>query len=167
MQKLNALLATLFLGAAVAACGGPEQPSAQGQAFAAPASAATPIVSAGRKVEIIANDTMKFDRRDPRQGRRAAQRHARQPGHDAQVLDGPQLAPAAAEADVDAFLSPAAESPTTDYVPAAQAAEILASTKLLGPGERTRRRSPRPRAGPLRRSCVRSRATPRSACVAC
>ena len=38
-------------------------------------------------------------------------------------------------ADVDAFLIAAAESPTSDYVPAARRAEILASTKLLGPGE--------------------------------
>jgi azurin len=39
-------------------------------------------------------------------------------------------------ADVETFLVAAAEAPTTDYVPAARKADILAATKLLGPGER-------------------------------
>jgi azurin len=38
-------------------------------------------------------------------------------------------------ADVDAFLIAAAEAVTTDYAPSGKRAEILASTKLLGPGE--------------------------------
>jgi azurin len=40
-----------------------------------------------------------------------------------------------ASADVDAFLLAAAEAATTEYVPADKRADILASTKLLGPGE--------------------------------
>ena len=40
-----------------------------------------------------------------------------------------------AAADIDGFLTAAAESPTTDYVPASRRSGILASTKLLGPGE--------------------------------
>ena len=136
MQKLNALLATLFLGAAVAACGGPEQPSAQGQASAAPAPAATPIASAGRKVEIIANDTMKFS---------IVEIRAKAGEPLSVTLDNQGVTPKFSmghnwilltpNADVDAFLIAAAESPTSDYVPAAKRAEILASTKLLGPGE--------------------------------
>ena len=39
-------------------------------------------------------------------------------------------------ADVDGFLAAAAEAPTTEYVPAARRGDILASTKLLGPGEK-------------------------------
>jgi azurin len=41
----------------------------------------------------------------------------------------------AGSADVNAFLAAAAEAPTTDYVPTAKAGDMLASTKLLGPGE--------------------------------
>jgi len=40
-----------------------------------------------------------------------------------------------ATADVDAFLTAAAQSPTTDYVPAGNPPLSLAATKLLGPGE--------------------------------
>jgi azurin len=41
----------------------------------------------------------------------------------------------AASADVDQFLFAAAEAATTEYVPPAKRAEILAATKLLGPNE--------------------------------
>jgi azurin len=42
----------------------------------------------------------------------------------------------ALSANVETFLVAAAEAPTTEYVPAARRADILAATKLLGPGER-------------------------------
>ena len=38
--------------------------------------------------------------------------------------------------DLDAFVAAATEAPANDYIPAAKSAEILASTKLLGPNER-------------------------------
>src|SRR5262245_16964079 len=60
MLKHTAILASLFLATSVAACSSADQPSAQVQASAAVAAASAPVAGAGRKVEITANDTMKF-----------------------------------------------------------------------------------------------------------
>ena len=60
MLKQTAILASLLVTAAVAGCSRGEQPSANVQASAAPAPATAPVANGGRKIEIIANDTMKF-----------------------------------------------------------------------------------------------------------
>ena len=122
MLKHTAILASLLVTAAVAGCSRGEQPSANVQASAAPAPATAPAANGGRKVEIIANDTMKFS---------IVENQGVTPkfsmGHNWILLTP--------GADVDAFLIAAAESATTDYAPSSKRAEILASTKLLGPGE--------------------------------
>jgi azurin len=136
MLKHTAIFASLFLTAAVAACSRPDQPSAQVEASAAPASAAVPAASGGRKVEIIGNDTMKFSIVEIRAkaGERLSVTLVNQ-GATPKFSMGHNWVLLTPNADVDAFLNAAGEAATTEYVPAAKRAEILASTKLLGPGE--------------------------------
>jgi azurin len=136
MLKHTAILASLFLTAAVAACSRPEQPSAQVLASAAPASGAAPVATGGRKIEIIANDTMKFSIVEIRAkaGERLSVTLINQ-GATPKFSMGHNWILLALSADVDAFLTAAAESATTDYVPSGKGAGILAFTKLLGPGE--------------------------------
>jgi azurin len=135
MKKQHALLVSLLLGTAVAACSGPEQP-ARAESSAAPVAASAPVVAAGRKVDIVANDTMKFS---------TVEIHAK-PGEALSVtLSNAGTTPKFSmghnwvlltlNADIDGFLSAAAEAAATEYVPAVKRAEILAATKLLGPGE--------------------------------
>ena len=136
MLKHTAILTSVLVAAAVAGCSRVEQPSTNVQASAAPAPATAPVASGGRKVEIIANDTMKFS---------IVEIRAKAGEPLSVTLDNQGVTPKFSmghnwilltpNADVDAFLIAAAESPTSDYVPAARRAEILASTKLLGPGE--------------------------------
>jgi azurin len=136
MLKPTALVATFFVSAALSACSGSQPPFPEGQALAAPAPAAAPVASGGRRVEIIANDTMKFS---------IVEIHAKAGEPLSVTLNNQGATPKfsmghnwvllTSAADVDAFLNAAAESATTDYVPAAKRAEILASTKLLGPAE--------------------------------
>jgi len=135
MKRYALLTTTLFLGAALAGCSGP--PSVQAEGSAAPAPAAVPsAVNDGRKVEIVANDTMKFS---------TVEIHAKPRERLSVTLANNGLTPKFSmghnwillepAVNVDAFLATAAESPTTEYVPAASRGQILASTKLLGPGE--------------------------------
>lgn len=135
MPKHIAILASLFLTASVAACSRPEQPAAQVLASAAPAGAA-PVASGGRKVAIVANDTMKFSivEIQATAGERLSVTLINQ-GATPKFSMGHNWILVTPSADVDAFLIAAAEAATTDYVPAAKRTEILASTKLLGPGE--------------------------------
>ena len=141
----------------------------QAEGSPAPAPAVASAVNDGRKVEIVANDTMKFS---------IVEIHAK-PGERLSVtLVNKGLTPKFSmghnwilikpEVNVDAFLATAAESPTTEYVPAASRGQILASTKLLGPGEQDTATFAAPAtARPAIRSSVRTRATRRSACAAC
>jgi azurin len=136
MLRQTALLTTLFLTAAVAACSRPEQPSAQVLASAAPAPATAPVASGGRRIEIIANDTMKFSIVEihAKAGERLSVTLINQ-GATPKFSMGHNWILVTPNADVDAFLNASAEAATTEYVPAAKRAEILASTKLLGPAE--------------------------------
>ena len=107
--------------------------------------AATPAVHDGRKVEIIANDTMKFSIVEIRAkaGERLSVTLVNK-GTTPKFSMGHNWVLLTLAANFDAFVLAAAESPTTEYVPAAKRAEILAATKLLGPASRTRSPSPRP-----------------------
>jgi azurin len=90
----------------------------------------------GRKVEITANDAMKFSAVEIRAkaGERLSVTLINQ-GTTPKFSMGHNWVLLGASADVDAFLLAAAEAATTEYVPADKRADILASTKLLGPGE--------------------------------
>lgn len=137
MSNRCALAAALAASLSVAACGQSGQPAAgPGGSSAGPAPAAAPAVE-GRKVEITANDQMKFSVIELRAkaGERLSVTLANT-GTTPKFSMGHNWVLLALGANVDTFLVAAAEAPTTDYVPAARRADILAATKLLGPGER-------------------------------
>ena len=133
----------LFLGGAALAtlamtgCGRSDKPAeaAPAAAPAAPAAAAEKPAN-GRAVALTANDTMKFN---------LAEIHAK-PGEALAITltnegtipkfsMGHNFVLLAADVDLAAFTAAAADAPTTEYVPASFRDRILASTKLLGPGE--------------------------------
>ena len=137
MPRHLTLPVALFLTFAAAGCGS-QSPISESASAAQPGSAAanTPAPANGRPIEITANDTMKFS---------VLEIHAK-PGERLSVTlinkgttpkfsMGHNWILLAATTDVAAFLTAAAESPTTDYVPAGNPSLTLASTKLLGPGE--------------------------------
>ena len=135
----------LFLGSALAAgltlsgCGQSEKTTAPAPASAetqpTPAPAAEKPTT-GRAVAITAGDAMKFD---------VAEIHAKPGEALAVTLSNQGTIPKfsmghnwvllAADVDLNAFTTAAAESPTTEYVPASFRDRVLASTKLLGPKE--------------------------------
>ena len=138
MSRHFSLTVALFLTLGAAGCGGAQSSAPESASAAAPGTAAASPSTThdGRPVEITANDTMKFS---------TVEIHAK-PGERLSVTlinkgttpkfsMGHNWILLAATADVDGFLTSAAESPTTDYVPAGKPALILAATKLLGPGE--------------------------------
>ncbi|HET7217126.1 MAG TPA: plastocyanin/azurin family copper-binding protein [Vicinamibacterales bacterium] len=125
----------ILLSLAVAACSSPDAPET-GPAAASPA-AARPAVHDGRPVEITADDTMKFSIVEIRAkaGERLSVTLVNK-GTTPKFSMGHNWVLLTISANVDAFLMAAAEAATTDYVPAAKRADVLAATKLLGPGER-------------------------------
>jgi azurin len=136
----NRYAAAVLASLAVVACGqsgqsasGPGAPSAA--PTPAPAAATAPAAE-GRKVEITANDQMKFSVLEIRAkaGERLSVTLANT-GTTPKFSMGHNWVLLGAAANVETFLAAAAEAPTTEYVPAARRADILASTKLLGPGE--------------------------------
>lgn len=134
---------TIALSVAAASCGTPNQSGAPASS-AQPSAAAQPAASApatadhnGRAIEITADDSIKYN---------TAEIHAK-PGERLSVTlvnagSMPKLSMGhnwillKAGADVDAYVAAAATAPTTDYEPASKKDEVLAATKLLGPGER-------------------------------
>ncbi|HWA88232.1 MAG TPA: plastocyanin/azurin family copper-binding protein [Opitutus sp.] len=134
----------LLAGAAVAAlvltgCGRSDGTSVATAATSAPTPAAHAAAAApaeGRAIAITANDTMKFD---------TTEIHARPGEALAVTLTNTGTVPKfsmghnwvllAAGTDLNAFTTAAAEAATTDYIPAAFNASVLARTKLLGPKE--------------------------------
>ncbi len=130
----------LLLAVAVAACGSPESPgTAAPPAVApvgAPGPAGAPAAHDGRQVEITGDDTIKFNLTEIRAtpGERLSVTLINK-GQTPKFSMGHNWVLLAAGVDALAFVSTAAESPTTDYVPAARKADILAATKLLGPAE--------------------------------
>ena len=111
-------------------------PAATAAATGVPA--ATPLASDGQenKVEITANDTMKFSLTEIKA----------KPGESVSVtLKNVGTLPKTAmghnfvlfkSADaVQPFINESAQAGATDYIPASQKGNLIASTKLLGPGE--------------------------------
>jgi azurin len=135
IMKPHALLTIVLLGATVAACRGPE-PTAPDQAAAPPAATAA-TAQPGRAVEITANDTMKFSTVEihAKAGERLSVTLVNT-GATPKFSMGHNWILLTPDANVDEFLTSAAEAPTTEYVPPVKKAQILAATKLLGPGER-------------------------------
>ena len=133
-----------ILAAAIAgsACDGSSAPPSSGT----PAASTTPAASApasapaathdGRKIEIVASDTMKFDVTEIRAkaGERLSVTLVNK-GTMPKVSMGHNWVLLTAGADPTAFVTAAADAPTTDYVPASKRSEIVAATKLLGPNE--------------------------------
>jgi azurin len=126
-----------------AACGGSSEPppSSGGPSTAAPAAASTPAsapaaVHDGRKIEITASDAMKFDVAEIRAkaGERLSVTLANK-GTMPKLSMGHNWVLLVAGTDPTVFTTAAADAPTTDYIPASKRAEIIASTKLLGPNE--------------------------------
>ena len=170
MSNRTALAAAILASLALTACGQSGQPaSGPGAPSAAPTAAAATPAAEGRKIEITANDQMKFSMIEFRAkaGERLSVTLANK-GTTPKFSMGHNWVLLGLAANVDTFLVAAAEAPTTEYVPAARRADILAADEA----PRARRaatppRSPRrPRLAAIR-SSVRSPATPRSACVAC
>ena len=140
MSNRYAFTAALLASLAVTACGQSGQStSGPGAPSAAPSSAptATAPAATGRAVEVIANDQMKFSLVEIRAkaGEQLSLTLVNK-GTTPKFSMGHNWVLLVAAVDVDSFLVAAAEAPTTEYVPAARKADILAATKLLGPGER-------------------------------
>ena len=136
MSKRHAISLTLVLSLALAACGTSDSPSNGVAASSSPSASAKPVVHDGRKVEISADDTMKYSIVEitAKAGERLSVTLVNK-GNTPKFSMGHNWVLLTLAANVDAFLMAAAEAATTDYVPASKRAEILAATKLLGPGE--------------------------------
>jgi len=109
---------------------------------AASATAAKPgtpatAVHDGRAIEITGNDTMKFSLTEiPAKPGEKLSVTLVNLGTTPKFSMGHNWVLVLPMADVQPFLTAAAEAVTTDYVPQAQKDRILAATKLLGPKER-------------------------------
>lgn len=135
------MLVLLALAAVGVACGQSDSPSAGSSATtppaATPAPAAAPVAHDGRAIEVTGDDTIKFNITELRAkpGERLSVTFANV-GSMPKFSMGHNWILLTLDVEIEKFLVAAAEAPTTDYVPAAMKDEILASTKLLGPGER-------------------------------
>ncbi len=135
------ILATLLIAALGAGCSAPATDTADSTTPASPATpAAAPAATThdGRAIEVSGDDTMKFTVTEitAKPGEKLSITLVNT-GTTPKCSMGHTLVVLASDTDVPAFLQAAAESVTTDYVPAGeQGAKILAATKLLGPNER-------------------------------
>ena len=127
----------LLLSLAAVGCNSTDTSGTGTSAPAAAPAAAGPAVHDGRPVEITADDTMKFSIVEIRAkaGERLSVTLVNK-GTTPKFSMGHNWVLLTLAANFDAFLIAAAEAATTDYVPASKRDEILAATKLLGPGER-------------------------------
>jgi azurin len=127
----------LLLATSAAGCSAPAATDLPTTSSAAPASG-TPAapVHDGRSIEITGNDTMKFSVTEitAKPGEKLSVTLVNA-GTTPKFSMGHNWVLLAATVDIQPFLVAAAEAVTTDYVPAAQKAQIIASTKLLGPKE--------------------------------
>ena len=122
------------LGAACSSTA-PDAPTTPPAAAASPAAAES--TAPGRAVEITANDTMKFSVTEiaAKAGERLTVTLANT-GTTPKFSMGHNWVLLTPGTDAQAFVVAAADAVTTDYVPAAAKAQVIASTKLLGPKER-------------------------------
>lgn len=134
MPQYFALFALMFT---VVASGCSSTPAAETNT--PPGAAATSDASPrdARAIEITANDAMKFSATEITAKRgEALSVTLVNLGTTPKFSMGHNWVLLALDTDVAQFVVAAAEAATTEYVPAAQKARILASTKLLGPTER-------------------------------
>ena len=134
LMRNGVMGSVLVVGVLAAGCGQSE-PAAP--ASSTPAAAPAAAVADGRAIAIEANDTIKFNLTEIRAtpGERLSVTLVNV-GSMPKFSMGHNFVVLSATADVQAFLKVAAESPTTDYIPASMKGDMLAATKLLGPGER-------------------------------
>lgn len=92
--------------------------------------------AAGQTVKVIANDTMKFDvtKIEAAAGSKLTITLVNS-GSLPKAAMGHNLVVLKKSANAGAFASAAMTSPQTEYIPAAMKDQVLAGTKLLGPGE--------------------------------
>ena len=139
MTRLPALLTLLVAIAAGVACSQPESGSKEAAKAPAATTAAPEATQThdGRAIEITGDDTIKFNVTEIKAapGERLSVTLVNvgsmpkfSMGHNWMLLT--------LDVEIEKFLVAAAESPTTDYVPASMKDSILAATKLLGPKER-------------------------------
>jgi hypothetical protein len=167
MSRISTLIVASLLGSTLAACGGSGQsePPAGGSASPAatsPAPAAAPaVVHDGRKIEITADDKMKFSVVEiaATPGERLSVTLVNK-GTTPKFSMGHNWLLLVAGVDVGAFLIAAAEAPTTD-IPAAGANGGQSCSGPAGHGHVQRA------SAPGRYRSVPSPVTRRSACRAC
>ncbi len=133
MKRFLAVVSVVAVAVGVSGCGQPSSDAAP----PAPVAAAAPVVHDGRPVAITANDTIKFSVTEitATPGERLSVTLTNV-GSMPKFSMGHNFVLLAGGTDTAAFLTAAASAPTTDYVPAAMANVVLASTSLLGPGEK-------------------------------
>jgi azurin len=140
VMTARSLLLIPVLAVAVAACGSSDSPDTAAPPAVAPAGergpAVAPAAHDGRQIEITGDDTIKFNITEIRAkpGERLSVTLINK-GQTPKFSMGHNWVLLAAGVDAMAFVVEAAGSPTTDYVPAARKADMLAATKLLGPAE--------------------------------
>lgn len=132
--------ALLAVAAAGLACGQTDAPGAGSSSTPAPAAApATPaaVVHDGRAIEIKGDDSLKFDVTEivATPGERLSVTLVNV-GSMPKFSMGHNWLLLVRDVEIETFLVAAGNAATTDYVPADRQADILATTKLLGPDER-------------------------------
>lgn len=138
-MRYLALIPVLAVAVAGAACGQsePADTSSTPATTTSTPAAEAPVNHDGRAVEIETNDEIKFSVTEIRAtpGERLSVTLVNV-GSMPKFSMGHNWLLLALDVDIEKFLVAAAESPTTDYVPASMSESILATTKLLGPDER-------------------------------
>lgn len=139
MTRLPALFTLLVALAAGVACSQPESGTKEAATAASAPAAAKDSAQThdGRAIEITGDDTIKFNVTEitAAPGERLSVTLVNT-GSMPKFSMGHNWLLLALNVEIETFLVAAAESPTTDYVPASMSASILAATKLLGPKER-------------------------------
>ncbi len=129
-------LAALCSAFALTGCGPKKE-----EATTAPSTTEAPAVSRevpseGRAVELTANDAMKFSETEIRaKAGEALAVTLKNVGTMPKMSMGHNWVLVEAGVDLNVFVSDASTSAKTDFVPAAHKNQIIAATKLLGPGE--------------------------------
>ncbi len=131
LASLAAVIAALFL----AGCGKSDS-SGAAAAPAAPAAPTRAVPTEGRAVEVVGNDSMKFNVTEIRvKAGEAIALTLKNAGTMPKFSMGHNLVLIENGLKLADFTSEAAQAVKADYVPDKYKAKIIAATKLLGPGE--------------------------------
>lgn len=134
ISSRSALLALLLPLLGLVGCGGSEAPAAKKAAPAAPS--AESIGDGVRTITITGNDAMRFSVTEitaaPGQKLRLTLRNI---GSMPKAAMGHNLVVLQAGTDAQAYSTAAIQAKATDYLPPALGDQVLAATKMLGPGE--------------------------------